>query len=99
MHPIKLPPRVTSPAPLARLERHELAISQMRRALHKDISDLYLRAYSEPRDEQERKLLDQLEEIERDVSTQRRRLHRRIDEVREKLGMPSWHNRYQELVA
>ncbi len=84
------------PPELARLERQELAISQRRQQLHKEIDRLYLSA---PLDDEQTLLLDELEQLEQEVSGERRRLHRRIDDVRKSVGLPTWREQHDEHVA
>jgi predicted nucleic acid-binding Zn-ribbon protein len=83
--------RLASPE-LVRLERQELAVSQRRRQLHKEIDRLYLSA---PLTDEQTKLLDELEQLEHDVSSERRRLHRRIDEERKQAGLPTWREQHE----
>jgi hypothetical protein len=70
---------------LARLEQEEQAISRQRSVLSVRIDDLYVRA---PLDGEQVAELDELEELERCLSLDRRNLHIRIEKLRAELGLP-----------
>ena len=68
---------------LVQLEAEEREISQRRQGLHRQIDQVYLDA---PLGAEGIALLDRLESLEGRVSSDRRLLHVRIDELRAQIG-------------
>jgi predicted transcriptional regulator len=87
--------RIRVLAELTKLDHEERALSMRRNMLHKRIDSLYLAA---PLDEDQAAILNNLEELEQEISSERRALHAYVDEVRASIGLPSWREHRDAIV-
>lgn len=80
-------------AELDRLAVEERGLSDRRNELHQRIDAIYLSA---PLTDEDVSLLEELEGFEYNISSERARLHLRIDDLRSEIGLPPWRLRDEE---
>lgn len=89
-------PRAGVVAEINRLTVEERKLSDERNELHARIDETYLAA---PLSSEDVALLDELEGLEYILSSQRARVHLRIDQLRAQIGLPPWRQSRDEARA